>query len=76
MTGKDRSYDPLPINESSFNKTAEELKEMLNIIKATMGVQIEWMEVRAKLNKTLYDEHIKAGFSKQDALEIVKVKGV
>lgn len=75
MTGKDKSYDPLPIEDTMAIKSEKELRQMVDMFKATMGAQIEVIKLRAVLNKAIYDEHVKAGFTKEEALELVKVKG-
>jgi hypothetical protein len=71
---EDISYDPLPIKNDSDDKLTA-FADALAELRRSFSLHMEAFEMRAKLNKAFYDEFIKAGFTPEQALELVKVKG-
>jgi hypothetical protein len=71
----DISYDPLPINNGSDEKLTA-FADALSELRRNFSLHMEAFEMRAKLNKAFYDEFVKAGFTSEQALELVKVKGI
>ena len=52
------------------------MDESIRQFKETLPRFIELASLRAKVNRALYDAMIKEGFSKSEALEYIKYKGV
>lgn len=79
MKKDDTSLGVLPVKNDDSSEKLEQLKhlrEMMEMMNATWNEQVEIMEMRAKLDKAHFDALVKAGFSKEDALDIIKAKGV
>ncbi len=55
------------------NVEAEKLKGALDILRATMPMVLEFNQARAKMAKSQYNALIAEGFTKEQALELVKV---
>lgn len=69
----DTSMDPLPVNARIENEDLiHRTKTLMDLIKDTMPMQIEWLAIKAKMSKVYYDALVNIGFTEQQALEIVK----
>ena len=54
----------------------QEIRSQLDAMRQLVPMQLEIYEEFAKLQKAYYDELVKAGFTKEEALHIVTVQGV
>ena len=58
------------------NKSKQEIGSEIDAMKAAAPLQIQMYAEIAKLEKKYYDELLKSGFKKDEALHIVAVQGV
>ncbi|ARK32152.1 hypothetical protein [Halalkalibacter krulwichiae] len=59
-----------------INGTKQEIGSQLDALRQAIPLQLELYSEIAKLHKAYYNELVKAGFSKEEALHIVTVQGV
>lgn len=58
--------------------TAKERKEFKDVVVSMRVDWFEWLEfaqLQAKLTRVKYEAFIESGFTKQEALEIIKARG-
>ena len=83
MKKDDISLGVLPMQEGEQMKKKEEeatklnnLKELLESMMNSWGTQLEIVKMRAKMNKAYFDALVEAGFNEEQAISIIKDKGV
>jgi hypothetical protein len=79
MKKDDISLGVLPMKDEDDNekkKLMTNALEAIEMMTATWADQLAVMLMRAKLDKAYYDALVTAGFTKVEALEIIKGKGV
>ena len=62
----------IEIKPSEAEKNAYAFKENVAILKETLSVQIEFTQLKAKLDRVKYNALIAEGFSEQQALLLCK----
>jgi len=79
MKKDDTSLGVLPVKNNEDDERKKKLsglKDMIEMFQSTWTEQIEIMAMRAKIDKAYYDSLVQAGFTKEEAMEIVKSKGL
>ena len=83
MKKDDISLGVLPMQEGEQMKKKEEeatklnnLKELLESMMNSWDTQLEIVKMRAKMNKAYFDALVEAGFNEEQAISIIKDKGV
>lgn len=70
MIKDDKAGDVLPVKPDE-----PDIKSLVKMFLDTWPMQIELIRIRSKLNWEFYSNLKSAGFSEEQALEIIKVKG-
>ncbi len=68
--------DSVPAAKVPANNSTEDLQATLTLVQSQVFIQIEMCKVRAQLNKAYFDSMVEQGFTKEQALEMLKIKGL
>ena len=70
---KDRLIDMKEFNDKvPVSEVVEKMKLGLEMIRATVGLQVEMEKAKAKVTKAKYEALIAEGFNERQALELCK----